>query len=474
MSPAWSNQDHARMDQAINLARLYNPHPNPRVGCVIVDREGQVVGEGAHRGPGTSHAEAIALQQAGDSARGATLYVTLEPCSHLGRTPPCARSVTEAGVGRVEVAAYDPDIRVRGRGIEILEQAGIETRVGLRSRESIRLDTGFHYHRRTGLPYIKGVIADPQALADPSVRADLDTLVKEADYVLDTRPDGLEIPLSQWAALQAEKGHLDLAIRDADSVPYFREESLIKEVSLYLKAHCRLPADWEENGFRLIAEEAVGPGFRRFDLARPIKTWGQLVRRRSETVLPTRYGRFRAIGYQSLDDGRQHLALVQGEVTGEAGALVRIHSECLTGDVFSSLRCDCGFQLDEAMRRIGEAGRGVVVYIRGHEGRGVGLIHKLSAYALQDQGRDTVEANLELGLPADRRDYGVGARILTDLGVTHLRLLSNNPAKSDGLKGNGLKILERVTLLAGENDHNRTYLRTKVAKLGHVMDLEGD
>jgi len=381
--------------------------------------------------------------------------------------------VVEAGVGRVEVAAYDPDSRVRGRGIEVLEQAGIETRVGLRGRESIRLDTGFHFHRRTGLPYIRGVIADSVAWAEPSVRADLDTLVKEADHVLDTRLDGLEVSLSQWAALQAGRGHLNLAITDSETVQCFREEGLIKEISLYIKTPYQLTTDWEENDFRLEADEAVGSGFRRLDLARPTKTWTQLVRRRSETVLPTRYGQFRAVGYQSLDDGRQHLALVQGEVTGASGVLVRIHSECLTGDVFSSLRCDCGFQLEEAMRRIGEAGQGVVVYIRGHEGRGIGLIHKLSAYALQDQGRDTVQANLELGLPADSRDYGVGARILTDLGVTHLRLLSNNPAKSAGLQGNGLKILERTTLVAGENDHNRSYLQTKVAKLGHVMDLEG-
>ena len=383
MNPVWADQDHARMEQAIDLARLYNPHPNPRVGCVIVDPEGQVVGEGAHRGPGTSHAETIALQQAGGAARGATLYVTLEPCSHRGRTPPCARAVVEAGVGRVEVAAYDPDSRVRGRGIEVLEQAGIETRVGLRGRESIRLDTGFHFHRRTGLPYIRGVIADSVAWAEPSVRADLDTLVKEADHVLDTRLDGLEVSLSQWAALQAGRGHLNLAITDSETVQCFREEGLIKEISLYIKTPYQLTTDWEENDFRLEADEAVGSGFRRLGLARPTKTWTQLVRRRSETVLPTRYGQFRAVGYQSLDDGRQHLALVQGEVTGASGVLVRIHSECLTGDVFSSLRCDCGFQLEEAMRRIGEAGQGVVVYIRGHEGRGIGLIHKLSAYARQ-------------------------------------------------------------------------------------------
>ena len=166
------------------------------------------------------------------------------------------------------------------------------------------------------------------------------------------------------------------------------------------------------------------------------------------------------------------MALVRGRVAGEEGVLVRMHSECLTGDVFASLRCDCGFQLQEAMRRIGEAGRGVILYMRGHEGRGIGLIDKLAAYALQEQGRDTVEANLDLGLPEDSRDYGAGARMLADLGVNSLRLLTNNPAKRAGVEAYGVRIVERVPLVVGENDHNRNYLHTKVAKLGHVIDME--
>ena len=154
--------------------------------------------------------------------------------------------------------------------------------------------------------------------------------------------------------------------------------------------------------------------------------------------------------------------------------MVRVHSECLTGDVFGSLRCDCGFQLDEALSRIGGEGAGVVLYMRGHEGRGIGLIHKLAAYALQERGRDTVEANLDLGFPEDGRDYGIAAGILKDLGVTDLRLLTNNPAKRAGMEQNGLRIIERIPLVSGENDHNRTYLRTKVSKLGHLIELEGD
>lgn len=200
----------------------------------------------------------------------------------------------------------------------------------------------------------------------------------------------------------------------------------------------------------------------------------RLVRRGPETVIPTPYGDFRAIGYESLVDGRQHVALVRGTVAGAGEVLVRVHSECLTGDVFSSLRCDCGAQLDEALHRIGDEGRGVILYIRGHEGRGIGLMHKLAAYALQDAGRDTVEANVELGLPKDARDYGVGAQILSDLGVTTMRLLTNNPTKRAGIEGYGLSIVERVPLVTGENDHNRGYLRTKVEKMGHMMELEND
>ena len=164
-----------------------------------------------------------------------------------------------------------------------------------------------------------------------------------------------------------------------------------------------------------------------------------------------------------------------GNVSGAQDVLVRVHSECLTGDTFGSLRCDCGFQLDEAMRQISEAGSGVVLYIRGHEGRGIGLVHKLQAYALQDSGRDTVEANLDLGLPKDARDYGVGAQILSDLGITTMRLMTNNPTKRAAIEGYGLSIVERVPLVAGVNDHNRGYLRTKVEKMGHIMDVgDGD
>jgi 3,4-dihydroxy 2-butanone 4-phosphate synthase/GTP cyclohydrolase II len=197
----------------------------------------------------------------------------------------------------------------------------------------------------------------------------------------------------------------------------------------------------------------------------------QLIRRTHEARLPTRHGTFRAVGYESLIDGREHVALVMGEVAGAEDVLVRVHSECLTGDTFGSLRCDCGTQLHEAIRTVGEAGEGVVLYLRGHEGRGIGLSHKLAAYSLQDQGRDTVEANEDLGLPVDARDYGVGAQILADLGVSTMRLMTNNPTKRAGIEGYGLSITNVVPLRVPPNDENRRYLQTKAHKLGHTLDL---
>jgi 3,4-dihydroxy 2-butanone 4-phosphate synthase/GTP cyclohydrolase II len=195
----------------------------------------------------------------------------------------------------------------------------------------------------------------------------------------------------------------------------------------------------------------------------------QLVHRVAEATIPTLFGQFTAIGYQSEMDGLQHVALVCGEPYGKRNVLVRMHSECLTGDVFASLRCDCGTQLHDAMRKIAEEGEGVIVYIRGHEGRGIGIMHKLQAYKLQEGGRDTVEANIELGFPADLRDYGTGAQILVDLGLTTLRLLTNNPAKRAGLEGYGLQIVERLPLETTPTTENLHYLQTKKAKLGHQL-----
>ncbi|CAB4975169.1 MAG: bifunctional 3,4-dihydroxy-2-butanone-4-phosphate synthase/GTP cyclohydrolase II [Actinobacteria bacterium] len=207
------------------------------------------------------------------------------------------------------------------------------------------------------------------------------------------------------------------------------------------------------------------------DLIRYRRQREKLVRRVSQARIPTRYGDFTAHVFESILDGVEHIAFVRGDISNEENVLVRVHSECLTGDVFGSLRCDCGVQLDFALEKVAEAGSGVVVYLRGHEGRGIGLGHKIDAYKLQDQGRDTVEANVELGFSADSREYGIGSQILVDLGVTTMRLMTNNPAKYGGLDGFGLEIVERVPVSVTPNSENISYLRTKKDKLGHLLDL---
>jgi len=206
------------------------------------------------------------------------------------------------------------------------------------------------------------------------------------------------------------------------------------------------------------------------DLIRYRRQREKLVKRIGEARIPTAWGDFTCYAYESLLDGDTHLALVKGAVQGEDSVLVRVHSECLTGDVFGSLRCDCGPQLEAALRQVDAAGLGVVVYLRGHEGRGIGIGHKLRAYSLQEQGLDTIDANLELGLPVDSREYGIGAQILVDLGITTMRLLTNNPAKYGGLEGFGLEIVERVPLQSIPNPENIAYLRTKKTRMGHLLE----
>jgi len=205
------------------------------------------------------------------------------------------------------------------------------------------------------------------------------------------------------------------------------------------------------------------------DLIRYRRHHEKLVRRIAEASLPTEYGQFQAFVYESVLDGEQHMALVYGDIDNARDVLVRVHSECLTGDALGSLRCDCGPQLHTALAKIAAEGTGIVVYLRGHEGRGIGLGHKIRAYALQEDGHDTVDANLELGLPVDSREYGIGAQILVDLGVTTMRLMTNNPSKYGGLEGFGLNIVERVPLESRPTEFNIEYLRTKREKMGHLL-----
>ena len=207
------------------------------------------------------------------------------------------------------------------------------------------------------------------------------------------------------------------------------------------------------------------------DIIRYRRRQERLVRLIATARLPTQWGEFTSYVYESIIDGNQHIALVAGDVQNEKDVLVRVHSECLTGDVLGSLRCDCGNQLVIALKKITEAKNGVLVYLRGHEGRGIGLGHKMRAYQLQEEGFDTLEANLELGLPVDTREYGIGAQILADLGVTSMRVLTNNPTKYSGLSGYDLKITERVPLIVPPNSENKDYLLTKQNRMGHLLNM---
>jgi len=207
------------------------------------------------------------------------------------------------------------------------------------------------------------------------------------------------------------------------------------------------------------------------DLIRYRRRNEKLIEHVATVRMPTRYGEFTAHAYESTVDGSEFVALVAGEVAGKSDVLVRVHSECLTGDTFHSLRCDCGSQLEEALRLVSQEGCGVVLYIVGHEGRGIGLSNKLRAYELQDHGADTVEANLELGFPADLRDYGMGAQVLSDLGLTSMRLLTNNPTKIVGLEGYGLTVTEQVPIQVGVCADNLSYMRTKKDKMAHRLVL---
>jgi len=285
----------------------------------------------------------------------------------------------------------------------------------------------------------------------------------------DLRPDEIRMPGHVFPLMAKEGGVLKRAGHTEATVDLARLAGLFPAGVLCEVLHpdgsmARLPElvrVAERHGLRIIAIA---------DLIEYRRHREHLVRRLADATIPTAHGEFHAYAYESLVDPKTHVALVHGDVGDGEQILVRVHSECLTGDVFGSLRCDCGDQLDAALAHIGKEGRGIVLYIRGHEGRAIGLTHKLRAYRLQEQGLDTVEANEELGFPADPRDYGIGAQILVDLGVKTMRLLTNNPSKRAGLEGYGLSIIERVPLETSPTAENIGYLRTKREKLGHLLD----
>jgi 3,4-dihydroxy 2-butanone 4-phosphate synthase / GTP cyclohydrolase II len=259
-------------------------------------------------------------------------------------------------------------------------------------------------------------------------------------------------------------GHTEATIDLARLAGMYPAGVLCEVVSEDKQSMARLPE------LERLAEEHGMPLISIADLIRFRRQREKLVKRVTDARMPTEFGDFTCYVYESLLDGEQHVAMVKGAVQGEDNVLVRVHSECLTGDALGSMRCDCGVQLQMALQVIAAEGMGVVVYLRGHEGRGVGLAHKLRAYTLQDQGRDTVDANLDLGLPVDTRKYGTGAQILVDLGITTMRLLTNNPAKFGGLDGYGLEIVERVPLETVPNPENIRYLRTKQQRMGHLLE----
>jgi 3,4-dihydroxy 2-butanone 4-phosphate synthase/GTP cyclohydrolase II len=282
-----------------------------------------------------------------------------------------------------------------------------------------------------------------------------------------TRP-GHVFPLSARAGGVLERaGHTEAAV-DLARLAGLYPAGVICEIMNPDGTMARRPeleAVAAEHGLKMITVE---------DLIRYRRRTERLVEQVAVVDLPTEYGAFVAHGFRSVVDGVTHLALVVGEVDGARDVLVRVHSECLTGDVFHSLRCDCGEQLAEALRRVQAERRGVVLYLVGHEGRGIGLANKLLAYKLQEEGADTVEANEALGFPADLRDYGIGAQILADLGLTSVRLLTNNPKKLVGLQGYGLHVTEQVPLQVPCGPDNIRYMRTKKDKLAHALTFPGD
>jgi 3,4-dihydroxy 2-butanone 4-phosphate synthase/GTP cyclohydrolase II len=292
-----------------------------------------------------------------------------------------------------------------------------------------------------------------QALVDPTTRA--------SDF---NRPGHINPLIAREGGVLRRAGHTEAAVdlaRMAGCYPAGVLCEIVDEKKMDMARVPELSRFAHKHGLLLISIA---------DLVRYRRKTEKLVRRVSEARIPTEWGDFTCYAYHSVLDGIDHLAFVRGNVAGERDVLVRVHSECLTGDVFGSLRCDCGPQLKAAMQMVAQEDQGIVVYLRGHEGRGIGIGHKLRAYNLQEQGRDTVDANVELGLPVDSREYGIGAQILVDLGITTMRLLTNNPSKRGGLEGFGLTISDRIAIEAAPNPENIAYLRTKRERMGHLIE----
>jgi 3,4-dihydroxy 2-butanone 4-phosphate synthase/GTP cyclohydrolase II len=319
-------------------------------------------------------------------------------------------------------------------------------------RTAFTVSVDFRHDTTTGIS-AHDRAATVRALVDPATRP-LDLLRPGHIFPLEARDGGV----------LKRAGHTEAAIDLARMAGLYPAGVLCELVNESKNDMARLPELERfavEHGLVLISIA---------DLIRYRRQTEKLVRRVAEARIPTEWGEFTCYAYESVLDGEHHVAFVKGAVQGQDNVLVRVHSECLTGDVFGSMRCDCGLQLQAAMKQVADAGMGAVVYLRGHEGRGIGIGHKLLAYQLQDQGHDTVDANIALGMPVDSREYGIGAQILVDLGITTMRLLTNNPSKKGGLAGFGLEITERVPLQTAPNAENIAYLRTKRERMGHLLE----
>jgi 3,4-dihydroxy 2-butanone 4-phosphate synthase/GTP cyclohydrolase II len=302
-----------------------------------------------------------------------------------------------------------------------------------------------------------GISATDRAV---TVRALVDPSTRPADLA---RPGHLHVLRARDGGVLRRAGHTEAAVdlaRLAGCSPAGVLAEVITEDGLGMASRDELVTFADKHGLLLVSVA---------DLIRYRRQNETLVRRAAKARLPTKFGEFTCYAYESVLEHETHLAFVIGEPKEDESVLVRVHSECITGDIFGSLRCDCGGQLEQSLDKIAKAGVGVVVYLRGHEGRGIGIVDKLRAYDLQDRGYDTVDANIELGLPIDSREYGIGAQILLDLGVRKMRIMTNNPAKRGGLEGFGLEIVERVPIETRPNSENVTYLNTKRTRLGHLL-----